>query len=395
VASRSARLPRTVWVLGLTSLFTDMSSEMIVPLLPLYLATVLGAGPAFLGAIEGAAETTASLLKLVSGLWSDRLLRRKPLVVFGYTLSSLARPVVALATSPWHVLAIRVADRVGKGLRTSPRDAVVADVTAPEVRGRAYGFHRSMDHAGAVVGPLLAMAIMAFVGGRGRGLRIVFGAAAVPAVLAVAVLVFGLVEPQRKEQEARAPAARVALGGRFWRYLATVLLFTLGNSSDAFLLLRASQVGIRTIHIPLLWVALHVVKSSLSTPCGILSDKMGRRRTIAVGWLLYAVSYALFAAVDSARGLLLVFGLYGVYFALTEGAEKALVAALVPDEARGRAFGYFHATVGIGALPASLLFGVLWQHWGAAVAFGTGAALALAACLGLGLSISERAPAPR
>lgn len=391
------RLPRAVFVLGLVSLFTDASSEMIYPLLPLYVSLVLGAGPAFLGVIEGAAEATASLLKLASGIWADRLARRKPLVVLGYGLSSIARPLVALATSPWHVLAVRVTDRIGKGLRTSPRDAVVADATIPANRGRAFGFHRAMDHAGAVIGPLVAMALLYAMGQGERSLRIVFACAAIPGLVAMAALVFGLVEPERTKQSSAVPLAPEpgtarTLGAPFRRYLVVLLLFTLGNSSDAFILLRASQEGVPAVQLPLIWVALHLVKSALSTWFGGLSDRIGRKWTIAAGWIVYAACYGLFAVVDGQLAIWCVFGLYGVYFALTEGAEKALCAELVPAESRGRAFGLFHATVGLGALPASVLFGAIWQAWSSTAAFATGAGVALVAAVLL--SSWVRSPRP-
>ena len=384
-----------MWILGLTSLLTDASSEMIYPLLPLYLSAVLGAGPAFLGAIEGAAETTASLLKLVSGVWADRLRRRKPLVVAGYALSSIARPLVAFALTPVHVLGIRIVDRIGKGIRTSPRDAVIADATSPDVRGRAYGVHRALDHAGAVVGPLMATGLLFFLGQGEHALRTVFALSAIPAAAAMLMLVLGLREPAREavaRPRARADGPPVRLPGTFWRLLVVILIFTLGNSSDAFLLLRASHVGVSAAHLPLLWVAHHLVKSALSAPFGALSDRLGRRGVIVAGWLVYAVSYALFAWTTSSLACWAVFGLYGVHFALTEGAAKALVADLVPADARGRAFGLFHAVVGIGALPASVLFGGIWQIWGAEAALGTGAVLALLAALLLATVVRKRPP---
>jgi len=386
-----------VWILGLTSLLTDASSEMIYPLLPLYLSSVLGAGPAFLGAAEGAAETTASLLKLVSGVWADHLRRRKPLVVAGYGLSSLARPLVALALTPVHVLTVRIADRIGKGLRTSPRDAVIADATPADARGRAYGVHRAMDHAGAVVGPLLATGLLYVLGQGEHAMRTVFALSAIPAAAAMLTLVLGLREPAREavtDREARRAAPPVRLPGTFWRLLVVILIFTLGNSSDAFLLLRASDVGVTAAHLPLLWVAHHLVKSALSGPFGALSDRLGRRGVIVAGWIVYAISYGLFAWTTSSLACWAVFGLYGVHFALTEGAAKALVADLVPPEARGRAFGLFHAGVGIGALPASVIFGEIWQTWSAEVALATGATLALVAALLLATIVRRRSPEP-
>lgn len=394
----SRGLPRAVWILGLTSLLTDASSEMIYPLLPLYLTAVLHAGPTFLGAIEGAAETTASLLKLVSGVWADRLRRRKPLVVVGYALSSAARPLVAIAASPLHVLAVRITDRIGKGIRSSPRDAVIADVTPAASRGRAYGLHRAMDHAGAVVGPVLAAVLLFFLGDEPSALRTVFALSAIPGVAAVLALVVGLSEPAREAPAATASAgvrARVPLPRELYRLLVIVFVFTLGNSSDAFLLLRASDVGVPAAQLPLLWVAHHLVKSALSQPLGGLSDRIGRRAVIITGWLVYAASYALFGVITGPVACWAVFGLYGVYFALTEGAVRALVADLAPAEARGRAFGLYHAVVGAGALPASLIFGAIWQARGAPAALGTGAVLSLVAALALGALIRRRPPGSR
>jgi MFS family permease len=399
VSSPASRaLPRAVWILGLTSLLTDASSEMIYPLLPLYLSVVLHAGPAFLGAIEGAADTTASLLKLVSGVWADRVRRRKPLVVLGYALSSLARPLVAIAVSPAHVLAVRVTDRIGKGIRSSPRDAVIADVTPAASRGRAYGLHRAMDHAGAVVGPVLAAVLLFFLGEDPSALRTVFALAAIPGAAAVLVLVFGLREPPRElpgPKVAAALPAKVRLPADLHRLLAIVFVFSLGNSSDAFLLLRANDVGVPAMQLPILWVVHHVVKSALSGPLGGLSDRIGRRAVIIAGWLVYAASYALFALTTGPIACWAVFCLYGVHFALTEGAVRALVADLAPAEARGRAFGLYHAVVGVGALPASLVFGAIWQAWSAEAALGTGAGLSLVAALALGVLIRRRPPGPR
>lgn len=376
------KLPRAVKVLGLVSLLTDVSSEMIYPLLPAFLTGVLRAGPAFLGVVEGLAETTASLLKLLAGRLSDRLPRRKPLVLAGYSLSSVARPLVAAALAPWHVLAVRVVDRVGKGVRGAPRDAIVADVTPAADLGRAYGFHRAMDHAGALGGPLLATALL----GWGFGLRSVFAWAAVPAALSVGVLLFGVREAARDSPGAvsiseNAPAG--PLGRSFRRYLVVLAVFTLGNSSDAFLLLRAQDTGVPLTAIPLLWAFHHAVKAGFSTWAGGLSDRLGRRATILAGWTVYALAYAGFALASRPLEVFLLFAFYGFFHALTEGPERALVAALAPAEARGRAFGWFHAVTGAMLLPASLLTGVLWQALGASLALGAGALLAALAALGL------------
>jgi len=387
-------LTPNVIALGVVSLLTDASSEMIYPLLPLFLTTVLSAGPAFVGLIEGIAESTASLLKLVSGRLSDRWRRRKALVLAGYALSSCARPLVAAAGAPWHVLAVRLVDRVGKGVRTSPRDALLADSTDPDRLGRAFGFQRAMDHLGAAIGPLLASALLY---GFGWSLRAVFWAAAVPGLASLLVLGAGVTEvPPRPREAVRTHGpvreAAAALPRPFRRYLLVVVLFTLGNSSDAFLLLRAQELGLGPAALPLLWVALHVVKSATSTPLGALSDRWGRRRVIVVGWLLYAAVYAGFAAAAGPAALWGLVLAYGVYYGLTEGVERALVADLVPSEARATAYGWFHTAVGLAALPASLLAGALWQAWGSAWAFGFGGAVALAAAALLPLALR---PGPR
>jgi MFS family permease len=377
------RLPPTVRSLGWVSLLTDASSEMIYPLLPSFLRGALGAAPSFVGVVEGAAESVASLLKVASGWISDRVPRRKPLIVAGYALSSLARPLVAVAAAPWHVLAIRVADRIGKGVRGAPRDALLAEITPAGDRGRAFGFQRAMDHAGAVVGPLLAAALLFL----GCDLRLVFALAAVPALLSVLVLVFGV----REEPVVRIPFASPPTTGAgaspwtpaFRRYLAALVLFTLGNSSDAFLLLRAQDAGVTLAIVPLLWTFHHVVKAAASTHGGILSDRVGRKAVIVAGWVVYAAAYAGFALASRAWQVWLLFAVYGLFHALTEGAERALVADLAGPEARGRAFGVFHALTGMLLLPASLLTGALWQAFGPAAALLTGAALALAASMTL------------
>ena len=389
-----APLHRTVRSLGLVSLLTDASSEMIYPLLPAFLTGTLRAGPAFLGVVEGLAETTAAVLKIVSGRVSDRLARRKPLVVAGYALSSLARPLVALATLPAHVLAVRLADRVGKGVRSAPRDALVAEVVAPEDRGRAFGFQRAMDHAGAMVGPLLGSAALLVT----KDLRIVFALAAVPAVLAVATLVRGVREEPRAtapDPATTAPAAEPAarVEPALLRYLGVLALFTLGNSSDAFLLLRAQETGIALAAISAIWALHHLVKAGASTWGGALSDRVGRRFVILAGWGVYALAYAGFAAAASPVAIVGLFAFYGHFHALTEGAERALVADLAGETTRGRAFGLFHAVTGAALLPASLLTGFLWQRFSASLALGTGAALASLAALGLLAFVPEPGPA--
>ena len=371
-----------MFALSAVSFFTDVSSEMIYPLLPAFLVTVLGANASFIGAIEGAAETTASLLKLASGWWSDRVKRRKPLVVIGYGIATLVRPMVAIAGSATQVLGIRVADRVGKGIRNAPRDALIAESVDPSIRGRAFGFQRAADNAGGVLGPLVAFALLTW---HFAGLRTVFWLAAVPGLISFIVLCVFVREIPRP---ASAPAAggpdlRVPLGARFWRVLAVLLVFTLGNSTDAFLLLRASQLGVPVALAPILWAALHVVKTASGVPGGALSDRIGRRPTLVMGWSWYALVYLGFAHATAAWQAWALFGVYGLYFGLTEGAERAFIADLVGQERRGTAFGWYNLAIGLGALPASVLFGFVWDRAGAPAAFTMGAALAAVAAVGL------------
>lgn len=380
------RLPGVVKALGAVSLLTDVSSEMIYPLLPSFLTGPLKAGPAALGLIEGLAEAAASLLKLAAGRVSDWLPRRKPLVVAGYAVSSVARPLVALATSAHHVLWIRLADRAGKGTRGAPRDALIAEVTPADARGRAFGFHRAMDHTGALLGPLAAAALL----GLGMDLRAVFMAAALPALVSLLVLVLAVKESPRA---GAAPSQPGAPGGRLSsslrRYLAVVALFTLGSSSDAFLLLRAQEAGIALYGLPLLWTLHNGVKAALSTHAGQLSDRVGRRPAIAAGWAVYAATYAGFAHASSAASLAALFACYGLYHAFSEGPERALVADLAGADRRGAAFGAYHAVTGVMLLPASLLTGWLWQSHGSQTALLACGGLALLAAAGLVLLVEE------
>ncbi|MRR08064.1 MAG: MFS transporter [Deltaproteobacteria bacterium] len=367
-----------VLILGLVSFLTDFSSEMIYPLLPLFLTTVLGAGPAFLGVIEGVAESTASLLKLVSGIASDRMLDRRKLVLSGYGISSCVRPLIAAATGPLAVLVVRFADRVGKGIRTSPRDALIADSVDPAIRGKAYGFHRSMDHAGAIVGPLTATLLLAYFT---TDLRTVFWLSAIPGGLAVLLIIFKVKEVARKKGPSDGRFLRIFPRGRLRAYILVLFLFTLGNSSDAFLLLKASQVGVTPVMIPILWAFFHVVKMSSAMPFGVLSDWVGRRGIIVSGWGIYALTYVGFAFAATELHVWLLFTLYGLFYGLTEGVEKAFLVDIAGQEARGSAFGWFNFSVGIGALPASLLFGFIWQGAGPSVAFGFGAGMAAVAAV--------------
>ena len=372
-------LPATVVLLGFASLFTDIGTEMVFPLLPVFLVGTLGASPTYLGLVEGAANTVASLLKLASGVIADRTARRKPLVVFGYGLASAARPLVALATRPWHVLAVRVTDRVGKGLRSSPRDALIADA-AGDRAGRAFGFHQAMDNAGAVLGPLLATLLVSM----NFSLRQVFWVAVVPGTIATALV--ALVReppPPGSKPTATATTAPAVFDRRLVSYLAILAVFSLGNSSDAFLLLRARSLGLSTGAIPILWSVHNLSRVVWAHFGGNLADRLPRARLVAAGWLVYAAVYVALGAAGAAWEVWALFVVYGVFYGLTEPVEKALVRDLVPASARGRAYGAYNFVVGITALPAGLLTGVLWRACGPAAALDAGAALAGVACAGL------------
>ena len=400
-------LPKPVWLLGWVSLATDSATEAIYPLLPFFLTRVLGAGAVSLGVVEGAAEAANSVLKIIAGRMADRSRTKRPLVLFGYIVSSLARPFIAVTTSWVQVFVVRILDRVGKGVRGAPRDAMLATWTTPTTRGKVYGFHRGMDHVGAIVGPTLATVFLYFYP---EHYRTLFGLTVIPGAIADALIL--LVEEQpasapvaqafppplasssgelrrdapKREAREGAPAhaaqfhdAHVTLPREFKAFMFVLALFTLGNSTDAFLLLKLTNVAGGVAFVPLMWAALHVVKASVSIAGGSWSDRIGRRAVIAIGWLVYAVVYGGFAVSASLPALLTWFLLYGFYFGFAEGTEKALVADLAPAERRGLAFGIYNAVQGVGALAASVLFGVIWNAYGAGAAFGVGGALALAA----------------
>ena len=370
-------LPSTVWLLGLVSFFNDSASELVYPLMPLYLASVLMAGPKALGIIEGIAEATGSLLKLFAGVLSDKTRSTKYWVVGGYSLAALGRPILALAGSWPVVLALRFSDRVGKGLRSSPRDAMLALSVAPHQRGLAFGFHRALDNAGAVVGPLLAAWLLY----RGMPIRDILLWTLVPGVMTVA-LALCIREPHR-EMPQHKPAFSWTMQGFppvFKRYLLVLALFTLGNSSNMFLLLRAREMGLAESQVPLLWALASGMAMLFSTPLSALSDRLGRTRLIVGGWAVYGVFYLLLGLNGQNLWLLWpLFAFYGLFMAATEGAEKALVADLAPKELLGTAYGWFNLTAGVMLLPASILFGWLWQTISPETAFGFSASCAILA----------------
>jgi MFS family permease len=387
-------LPPLVRRLGWVAFFTDSAGDMIYPLLPAFLVS-LGAGAGALGWVEGIAESTSAVVKMWSGRVSDRAGARKPFVVAGYGIATLVRPLLALATAPWHVVLVRATDRFGKGLRAPSRDAMVAHVVLPAQRGLAYGFHQMMDNLGAVLGPALAFGLA-----RGLGLppRAIFVCALVPGVVAFAVVVFGVKEPPRaagtpKPVSAKGKAAdetsaalvhRETLAPQVRRYLVVVAIFTLGASADSFLLLRLLDLGLPVAWAPVAWLTLNASKAATNMPGGRLSDRFGRKRTLALAWIVYAAAYALFPMTHSVALTWVILVGYGAYYGLAEGGEKAILADLAPAEQRGRAFGLLHAVTGVAVLPANALFGFLYGR-AASFAFGASSGFACSAALLLAL----------
>jgi len=427
-------------MLGVVSLFTDVATEMIYPLLPAFVAA-LGSGAILLGIIEGIAETTAAMLKLVSGVISDKIGKRKILVVIGYAISSLFRPLTGVVSASWQIVVIRMIDRVGKGIRSAPRDALIASSVDESIRGKAYGFDRAMDHTGAVIGPILAIItlLILFTGFEIKdsllALRWTFILAIIPGILAVLTLIFFVKE--KGTEITRSKSLKLSLWGfdsNFKKYLLIMVLFTLGNSSDAFLLFRVeeaihksgavvsvvknieplqrliSNFGsgpeqaklINILFLPLIWAFFHIIKVIFSTPLGALSDRIGRKIVINIGWAIYAFVYFAFALIiflppgTQIIATFILFAIYALFYAFSEGAEKAFVADIVKEEQRGTAFGLYNFAIGLGALPASIIFGLLYSYfdklfpgYGGTVAFGFGGTIALISMVLLAVVIKE------
>lgn len=383
------RLPRNVWALSITSFLTDVSSEMLFNLLPLFLVNVLGVRTAVVGLIEGLAETTASLVKLGSGTLSDYLENRKRLVVIGYSLSALVKPMLFFANTWGWVLGVRFTDRVGKGIRGSPRDALLAESTSEDRRGLAFGIHRAADTAGAFTG----LAIAAFVVWASQTsaaelsrntFQKVTLASIIPAFLGVIVLVLGAREVVSSHTEPEDRQFKLSgLDRKFWSFLMVVIIFTLGNSADAFIILRAQERGLNVLQVMAMLLSFNAVYTIIASPAGAISDRIGRRAVLITGWLVYGFIYLGFALAESGAQIWLFYGIYGLYYALVEGASRAYVADLVPQEQRGTAYGLFHAGVGLAALPASLIAGILWQGFGGWMGLGPAAPFLLGAVLAL------------
>lgn len=434
------RIPKVVIMLGIVSLFTDAGTEMIYPLIPVYVAA-LGSGAIVLGIIEGVAETTAAMLKLISGIISDKTGKRKILILIGYSVSSFFRPLTGIVTAAWQIIIIRMLDRVGKGIRTAPRDALIASSVDESIRGKSYGFERAMDHTGAVIGPVLAIItlLVLFLGFQFKdslvALRWTFILALIPGILAVLTVIFFVREAAQKNKNSKLFKFSIKDFDKNFRiYLTIMVLFTLGNSSDAFLLFRVEEAiqksgavtdfvnSIEPLHkmilsfgteanqakvinilfLPLIWAFFHIIKVTFSTHLGALSDKIGRKIVITIGWVIYAFVYISFALLIffppelQIVATFALFAIYALFYAFSEGAEKAFVADLVKDEYRGTAFGLFNFAVGLGALPASIIFGFLYSYFdklipgfGGTVAFGFGGLLATVSMILLALMVKE------
>ncbi len=410
-------LDRNVFFAGVSSFFMDVSSEMVYSLVPIFLSSVLGINKSLIGVIEGIAETTASLLKMFAGWLSDRLGRRKPLMLFGYGISTLSRPLLALAGNWGMVLGSRFVDRFGKGLRTAPRDAIVADSCEKQELGRSFGYHRAMDQSGAVIGPAVAFLVLSLQPG---GYRTVFWISLAPGILCVLVIAFFIRDRRRRTESppceaadlasrietgeaggCEHPSSRLGLGERLrgiqrlpralLAYLLVTGVFALGNSSDAFLILRAQDLQVATVMIPVLYLVFNLIYSGLSIPAGLLADRIGRRRVALIGFAVFAIAYAWMAMARSQAAAWGVFAVYGVYMAIADGNGRALLAEFSPDERHGTAFGAYHMMVGLAALPASILAGLLYDHVSAAAPFWVGAAAAVLA----GVLMLALVPEPR
>lgn len=368
------KVQKNVRNLGVVSLFNDISSEMIQPLLPVFLTTALNASTTFIGIIEGVADATSSLIKLISGWLSDKVRNRKKLILPGYSLAVFSRFLLAIVTSSFQVLLIRFFDRVGKAMRGAPRDALIADSSKLEERGRSFGFQRAMDHTGAFLGPLIAFFLLSFIGNDVPSIRAIFLFAAIPGFIAILILIFGVKE-KRKENFSSGGEFPFkfneisTLSSNFKKFIIILGIFTLGNSTDVFLILKAKEAGVKLSLIPLLWLLLNFVKSITSIPAGEISDKIGRKNVILTAWIVYSLSYFGFAFFNNIFEIFLIFGIYGIYHGLSEGTERAFIADMVGEEKRGLAYGLYYFISGVSLFPASLIMGIIWDASSSTFAF--------------------------
>lgn len=370
--------PWNVFVFGLVSLFMDISSEMIYPLIPLYLSNVLHASKTSIGLIEGIAESTASVLKILSGWLSDKLGKRKAIIFWGYGISVFSRPILAASTSWIHVLIYRFTDRVGKGVRTAPRDAIIADSTKQEIMGRAFGFHRSMDTVGAVIGPVLAFGLMGMLH---FGFKTVFWMSIIPGVAAVATIALFVKDVKRDDRDKTPKISLKGSDRRFKVFMAIVAIFTLGKTSEAFLILRAQDLGVKVATIPLLYLTFNMISAVLSTPAGMAADRLGKRKVILASYVIFSLVFAGFGLASSPLHAWILMGAYGFFVAINEGVQRAYVATIIKPEIKATGYGFYHMVVGLAALPSSIIGGALWQNFSPQALFYYGASMSLLACI--------------
>ena len=373
-------LGRNVFAAGVVSFFMDVSSEMVYPLVPIFLANILGVNKSIIGLIEGIAEATASLLKVFSGWLSDRIGRRKGLMGVGYAISVLSRPLIAGAAAWQQILAARFIDRLGKGVRTAPRDAIIAESSGSEVMGRAFSFHRALDTLGAVVGPALAFFLLSALAG---DFRKVFWISMVPGIIAILVIIF-FIKEKKKALPARHDRPKLTLAHFDWRFKFFVLIttiFAIGNSSDVFLILRAQQLGVTTFMIPVIYLTFNLVYSLSAIAAGLAADKFGKKRVVLLGFILFVVIYYGFAVAGSAAAAWRLFALYGIFMGLTEGVQKAFLTTIIPPDFKATAFGIYNTAIGLALFPASLIGGWLWDHFSPSATFYYGAAMAAVSTL--------------
>jgi MFS family permease len=364
---------RNVFISGLVSFFMDISSEMIYPLVPLFLANVLGVNKSVIGLIEGIAESTASLLKVFSGWFSDRIGNRKWLMAVGYGISAISRPIIALAATWHHVMGFRFMDRFGKGIRTAPRDAIIAESSETAYMGRAFSFHRSLDTMGAVIGPALAFFLLGIFS---NDYRKVFWLSMIPGIIAVLLIIFFITEKKKVFSVKPAERPKLTMKHFDWRFKSFVLIagiFAIGNSSDVFLILRAQQIGIPTVMIPVVYLLFNLIYSLSAIPAGIAADRFGRKRVILLGFILFAVLYYGFAIASDTKAIWILFGFYGLFMGLTEGIQKAFLATIIPQDFKATAFGVYNTVIGIAMFPASLVGGWLWDNISPSATFYFGA----------------------
>jgi MFS family permease len=371
-------LSRTVLVLGIVSLLMDISSEMIYPLIPIFLNDVLHASKTYIGLIEGVAESTASILKVFSGWLSDRLGKRKFIVFWGYGISVFSRPILATATSWIDVLVYRFTDRVGKGVRTAPRDAIIADSTEQNILGKAFGFHRTMDTTGAVIGPAIAFAILGLFSG---GFHLVFWISIIPGILALLCIAIFVQDVKKHTLTERPQITLRHLNRDFKVFLIIVTIFTLGKTSEAFLVLRAQELGVSIATIPLIYLTFNIVSAFFSTPAGIIADRFGKRKTILSSYFLFSLIFFGFAVATNLAHAWLLFIAYGIFVAMNEGVQRAYVATVIRPEIMATGYGVYHTIIGISSLPSSIIGGVLWEHFGSQALFYYGAFMSLISCI--------------